>query len=136
MGDSPDYQSFGGSAVRVCPVRQSRVIEPARLGLFCGTIWRCRRQRCCLVPNLNGDAVLVGPCPVGPVKAYAHLAAFVREAPDAQKHALWKLVGELMERRLELTPDWLSTAGAGVPWLHVRLDRRPKYYSHAPYRGQ
>ncbi|MGI9175867.1 MAG: DUF6940 family protein [Rhodothermales bacterium] len=24
---------------------------------------------------------------------------------------------------------WLSTAGGGVSWLHVRLDSRPKYYA-------
>jgi hypothetical protein len=27
-----------------------------------------------------------------------------------------------------------STAGAGVSWLHVRLDDRPKYNGYAPYR--
>jgi len=85
-------------------------------------------------PNLNNDAILVVPCPLGPVSAYGHLAAFVREAPDAQNHSLWRLVGELMEQRLGPRPVWLSTAGAGVSWLHVRLDQRPKYYGHAPYR--
>jgi len=85
-------------------------------------------------PNLNNDAILVVPCPLGPVSAYGHLAAFVREAPDIQKHSLWRLVGELMERRLGPRPVWLSTAGAGVSWLHVRLDQRPKYYGHTPYR--
>ena len=85
-------------------------------------------------PNLNNDALLVAPCPRGPLSAYGHLAAFVREAPDAQKHALWKLVGELMELQMGPKPVWLSTAGAGVPWLHVRLDQRPKYYGHAQYR--
>ena len=25
-------------------------------------------------------------------------------------------------------PVWLSTEGSGVPWLHVRMDSRPKYY--------
>ena len=30
-------------------------------------------------------------------------------------------------------PTWLSTEGSGVPWLHVRLDSRPKYYHHAAY---
>jgi hypothetical protein len=85
-------------------------------------------------PNLNNDAILVVPCPLGPVSAYGHLAAFVRQAPDAQKHSLWRLVGELMERRLGPRPVWLSTAGAGVSWLHVRLDQRPKYYGHAQYR--
>ena len=39
-----------------------------------------------------------------------------------------------MQRRLSAKPVWLSTAGAGVSWLHVRLDDRPKYYGYAPYR--
>lgn len=86
-------------------------------------------------PNLNRDAILVVPCPIGPRSAYGHVAAFVREAPDDQKHALWRLVGEAMQRRLGPATIWLSTAGAGVPWLHVRLDQRPKYYGHAPYRA-
>src|SRR5262249_59079316 len=60
--------------------------------------------------------------------------AFVRQAPDTQRHALWKLVGAAMQRRLGAKPVWLSTAGAGVSRLHARLDDRPKYYSHEPYR--
>ncbi len=39
-----------------------------------------------------------------------------------------------MLARLNSKPVWLSTAGAGVSWLHVRLDDKPKYYGHAPYR--
>jgi hypothetical protein len=85
-------------------------------------------------PNLGKNAVLVVPCPIGPPSAYGHLAAFVRHAPEAQQHALWKLVGEAMVRRLGAKPVWLSTAGAGVPWLHVRLDDSPKYYGYGPYR--
>ena len=72
--------------------------------------------------NLSNDAILVVPCPLRPPSAYGHLAAFIRYAPDTQKHSLWKLVGELMEKRLGPRPVWLSTAGAGVSWLHVRLD--------------
>ena len=30
-------------------------------------------------------------------------------------------------------PTWLSTAGMGVSWLHVRLDSQPKYYGFAAY---
>jgi hypothetical protein len=84
--------------------------------------------------NLGRDAVLVVPCPAGEPSAYGHLAAFVRHAPEAQRHALWRAVGAAMARRVGAKPVWLSTAGAGVPWLHVRLDDRPKYYAHAPYR--
>jgi hypothetical protein len=85
-------------------------------------------------PNTGKDAILVVPCPLGPATNYGHLAAFTREAPEAQQHALWKLVGSAMQRRLSDNPVWLSTAGAGVSWLHVRLDDRPKYYGYAPYR--
>jgi hypothetical protein len=84
--------------------------------------------------NLGRDAVLVVPCPLAESSAYGHLAAFVRHAPEVQKHAFWRSVGEAMARRVGTKPVWLSTAGAGVPWLHVRLDDRPKYYAHAPYR--
>ncbi len=85
-------------------------------------------------PNLGGDAILVTPCPVAEPSAYGHLGAFVRLAPEPQRHALWQAVGEAMARRVGAVPVWLSTAGAGVPWLHVRLDNRPKYYSFGPYR--
>jgi hypothetical protein len=85
--------------------------------------------------NLGKDAILVVPKPNGPSSAYGHLAAFVRHAPESQRDELWKAVGDAMQRRLSAKPVWLSTAGAGVSWLHVRLDDRPKYYGHAPYRG-
>lgn len=87
-------------------------------------------------PNLSGDATLVVPCPGEPLAAYGHLAAFVRHAPESQRHDLWELVGHAMRRRLGTAPVWLSTAGAGVSWLHVRLDDRPKYYGYAPYRSR
>ncbi len=84
-------------------------------------------------PNLGGDAILVVPSPVGPAKAYAHSGSFVRNAPESQIHELWTLVGEVALLRLSAKPVWISTAGAGVPWLHVRIDDRPKYYRHRPY---
>jgi hypothetical protein len=85
--------------------------------------------------NLGNDAVLVVPTPIAAASAYSHLAAFVRNAPEDQQHALWQLVGKTVSERLCGQPIWLSTAGAGVAWLHVRLDSRPKYYGHAPYRN-
>jgi hypothetical protein len=85
-------------------------------------------------PNLGGDAIMVVPCEIAAPSAYAHLAAFVRGAPAQQRHALWQRVAETMLARLSDQPVWLSTAGAGVSWLHVRLDDRPKYYSFSEYR--
>lgn len=84
--------------------------------------------------NLSGDAVLVVPAPLTDNNAYGHLAAFVRQAPEKQRHALWRAVATEMVERLRDRPVWLSTAGAGVSWLHVRLDDSPKYYGHRPYR--
>jgi hypothetical protein len=85
-------------------------------------------------PNVGRDAVMVAPCPIAAPSVYGHLAAFVRGAPAAQRQALWHAVGKAMAARIGSKPVWLSTAGAGVAWLHVRLDDRPKYYAYDPYR--
>ena len=85
--------------------------------------------------NLSRDAIMVVPCPDDPLSDYGHLAAFLRHSPEPQQHSLWELVGAAMHRRLGPRPVWLSTAGGGVAWLHVRLDDRPKYYGYAPYRN-
>jgi hypothetical protein len=83
--------------------------------------------------NLGKNALLVVPLPIAAATAYGHLAAFVRFAPDHQRDALWQAVGEAMVQRMGRESVWLNTAGAGVSWLHVRLDERPKYYRYAPY---
>lgn len=85
--------------------------------------------------NLGGDAIMVVPRELTSRSAYGHLADFVRYAPESQKHALWQAIGEAMAQRIGARPVWLSTAGGGVSWLHVRLDDRPKYYGFAPYRS-
>jgi hypothetical protein len=84
--------------------------------------------------SLGRDAVLVAPCPGPPGSDFAHLATFMATATPARIDALWRCVGEAVAGRLGNDPLWLSTAGLGVSWLHVRLDSQPKYYRHAPYR--
>lgn len=86
--------------------------------------------------NLAGDTQLVAPLRLADDAAYGHLAAFVRAAPAAQVDELWQQVGAALTAAWarSAAPVWLSTSGAAVPWLHVRLDPRPKYYVHAPYR--
>ena len=85
-------------------------------------------------PNLGRNAEMVVPCPVGDPENYGHLASFSRNAPEAQLHQLWHHVAVAMDTRVSDRPVWLSTAGMGVSWLHVRLDDRPKYYGYSPYR--
>ena len=86
-------------------------------------------------PNLGGDAVLVAPKQIGPPETYAHLAGFVRGAPEAQQQALFQALGEAVDGFLRDYDGriWISTSGFGVAWLHIRLDTYPKYYQHQPY---
>lgn len=84
--------------------------------------------------NLGNDAIMVVPCPVTTYSAYAHIATFLRNAPEHQQHSLWKSVGQAMTSRLSAEPVWLNTAGGGIAWLHIRLDSRPKYYNYLPYK--
>ena len=87
--------------------------------------------------NLGGDAWLVAPNPHGDPSAYVHLARFLREAPARQRVSIWSSLAAAIEPRLGRQPLWLSTAGLGVAWLHIRLDSRPKYFRYAPYaRGE
>lgn len=83
--------------------------------------------------NTGKDALLVAPCPDASMAAYASIATFSRNAPEAQQHALWQAAGAEMHQAVEQETIWLSTSGLGVAWLHLRLDQRPKYYNYAPY---
>jgi hypothetical protein len=82
--------------------------------------------------NLGGDATLVAPCPGD--ADHAHLAAFLRTASSDRISSLWQAVGQAISERISSSAIWVSTSGAGVYWLHIRLDSRPKYYVWAPFR--
>ncbi len=83
--------------------------------------------------NLRGDTDLIAPTDAQ--ADYAHLLRFLISASDAEKVELFAHVSTAVS--LSATdPLWVSTAGAGVHWLHVRLDPRPKYYAHAPFRDR
>jgi uncharacterized protein DUF6940 len=84
-------------------------------------------------PSLGKDAWLVAPCPVNDSTCYTHLACFLRSAAREEVCQLWREVAKGLDARLADAPLWLSTAGLGVSWLHVRLDTRPKYYRHCIY---
>lgn len=85
--------------------------------------------------NLGGDALLLAPQPLGNQEAYPHLAAFLRYGPESQIQGLWQETGRAVRESLSDEPMWISTAGMGVSWLHIRLDSRPKYYRFRPYKS-
>jgi hypothetical protein len=84
----------------------------------------------------GGDtATARGGSPALHAPSHGHLGAFVHSAPAAQREALWRAVGAAAREAAKRDdPTWLSTAGSGVPWLHIRLDARPKYYHHLDYK--
>ena len=86
--------------------------------------------------NLGGDATLVVPAPLRrSIGHYAHLASFLREGEGDQIREFWRAVGTACLAQISESPFWLSTAGLGVSWLHLRLDSRPKYYRHPTYKS-
>lgn len=86
-------------------------------------------------PNIGRNAQMIVPCPTEQHSAYTHLASFLRAAPKEQIDRLWTLVGSETERLIGQQPRWLNTAGGGVPWLHIRIDSKPKYYRYAEYKS-
>ena len=84
--------------------------------------------------NLGRDAELIVPCPVVAQAIYTHLASFIRNAPEHQKHNLFTTLAGSLRNRINDRPTWVSTSGLGVYWLHIRLDSSPKYYSYQDYR--
>jgi hypothetical protein len=88
--------------------------------------------------NIKGDATLVIPRPPpgsSKLPKYGHLGDFVRFAPTVRRNALWRAVGvAAREAAKSNKPTWMSTAGSGVSWLHIRLDSHPKYYRHSEYK--
>ncbi|MBI3143432.1 MAG: hypothetical protein HYZ16_11455 [Bacteroidetes bacterium] len=84
--------------------------------------------------NLSGDAILLSPNPMGQGKEYAHLASFLAHAPATAIDDLFMALGELAASNVHEKPLWISTAAAGIPWLHIRLDDKPKYYQWAAYK--
>lgn len=86
--------------------------------------------------SLGGDAVLIAPKPYGTFapEVYMHLASFVKSADPHQVSEYWKIIARTLRSTLSSSKlIWLSTSGAGVQWLHVRLDSRPKYYNWDEY---
>ena len=68
--------------------------------------------------------------------SFAHFASFVRDkGASAQADRFLRATGAAVMERLGTLPLWVSTSGAGVYWLHLRLDSDPKYYTYAPYRN-
>lgn len=92
-------------------------------------------------PNLGKDATLIVPTTPSTFDEYwymAHMSLFLQHAGEARTRQLWRCAAATLLRHLQLTkpdkPLWMSTNGLGVSWLHIRLDKAPKYYMWQPYK--
>ena len=104
---------------------------------FAGSFQTNEPNQVVVFDNLGKDALLVVPGPAEVDDQFSHLSGFLKQATRDHVHHLWRMVGEHFTRRIaeqNPNPVWLSTAGMGVAWLHVRMDTYPKYYGHSPYR--
>ncbi len=112
------------------PLLQSRVADPSPFHEH----FRSSRRKVISFPNLGRNGIMITPVPPQGGANYNHLVNFLRTAPHEDTAELWRVTSEALKANLETKPRWLSTAGLGVSWLHVRIDTRPKYYRHDAYR--
>ncbi len=78
--------------------------------------------------NLSKDTILVIPFPKK-YKNFSNLKNFIDQASTTHQKLFWKKVVKLIRNELKYNKFiWLSTHGLGVPYLHVRISNKPKYY--------
>jgi hypothetical protein len=133
------------------PVKASNIDSPVEFVLIPGPLmtgapdrhayeeyfaWPIARSRGVVsFPNLGKDALLVVPVPTSEHSDYKDLRSFLESAPTEQQSALWSELGsQVLSHIRKERAIWVSVAGGGIPWLHFRIDDRPKYYRYAPYR--
>jgi len=93
--------------------------------------------------GLNGDSTLISPCVPkdnNDLQKYTHLAIFVKEAPKSTVDSVFKKAAQVMTDKVSQSSNaeqkwFLSTDGSGgAAWLHVRINKRARYYSFDEYR--
>lgn len=83
--------------------------------------------------GMEGEEELIIPIPIDSKSDYRSLKLFTENAPLKLQHALWEQVGKNAQQKLSNKPIWISVAGSGVNWLHIRFDRTPSYYQFSEY---
>lgn len=78
--------------------------------------------------NLSKDTTLVIPIP-RKNKNYVTIKDFIENAPLIQQKEFWKNVSKLAIKDMKKYDKvWISTHGFGVPYFHIRICSKPKYY--------
>ena len=84
--------------------------------------------------NLSKSSMLVIPMP-NKGKVYTTLKDFMDNAPEKQQQKFWNIVAvKAIEMNEQFGKVWISTHGLGVPYLHIRIDTSPKYYTTRKFK--
>lgn len=85
--------------------------------------------------NLSKTSYLIVPIP-RKGKKFTTMKDFIDNASKIQQKKLWQMVAEKVLMMLKKhNKVWVSTHGTSVPYLHVRIDTRPKYYQTNKYKN-
>jgi hypothetical protein len=78
--------------------------------------------------NPSKDTLLVIPTP-RPGKNYATIKDFCDNAPIVQQKEFWMAIAKLARTQMKKENTvWVSAHGLGVPYFHIRICNKPKYY--------
>ena len=79
--------------------------------------------------NLSKSAILVIPIPKKN-KNFCTLNEFCKNASITHQIKFWKKVAsEIKKYKKNNEKVYLSTHGLGIPYLHIRIENTPKYYT-------
>jgi len=97
--------------------------------LFLDYIKKSKNKYVTSFNNLSGKTRLVIPIPKKN-KNFSTLNEFCKNASKTQQIIFWKKVAlEIKRYKKNNEKVYLSTHGLGVPYLHIRIENTPKYYS-------
>ena len=79
--------------------------------------------------NLSNDTILIIPTPKKN-KKFTTIKDFIDNANETQQKYFWKYVSKTVKNLIKDgdTKYWVSTHGLGVPYFHLRISLKPKYY--------
>lgn len=78
--------------------------------------------------NLGGDATLIIPIP-REGKNFATIKDFMDNASITHQREFWKYASKIIQHLLKTQSGiYINTHGLGVPYFHLRIDTKPKYY--------
>ncbi len=84
--------------------------------------------------NISGDCKLISPVPdIMNDKYMGHIMSQIKYGNTDTTHQLLKTLGDIVSAYNNDKPLYVSTHGYGVPWLHLRLCDKPKYYHQKEY---